>query len=115
MNKSLTACLMLGLLLTGCKSIDYTAIRAQAVQGNSTAIRSMQSAYLQVSPSSRLDYMLDLAALQRKYPAEFAAELAKQKPQTQQAIGYLLQGEKEHRALLEKILRTHGSNNSPRQ
>lgn len=100
-------------LLTGCKTIDYREVRVQALQGNSAAIGSMQSAYLQVAPSSRLVYMMDLAALQQKFPQEFASELAEQKPKTQQAVGYLLQGAKEHRSFIEKFLRTQGSNNSP--
>jgi hypothetical protein len=114
MNKIIALLTLISVsLLTGCKTIDFREVRAQALQGNPEAISSMQSAYLQISPSSRMLYMMDLAGLQQKFPREFAMELAKQKPKTQQAVGYLLQGAKEHRSLLEKISRTQGSNNSP--
>ena len=114
MSKSLLLfSLLAAVTLSGCKSVDFTQVRANALQGDPQAIASMQAAYLKVSPSSRLAYMLDLGNLQRKYPTQFADALAKQKPQTQQAVQYLLKGEKQHRSLVEKILKTTGSNNSP--
>jgi hypothetical protein len=112
MNKLFFAIATLA-ILTSCKSINYSEVRNSAMTGNVPDIARMQAAYLQISPSSRLNYMLDLAALQRKHPEAFQSALAQQKPQTQQAVGYLLQGEKQHRDFLEKILRPHGSNNSP--
>jgi hypothetical protein len=100
-------------LLAGCKTVDFNQVRARAMQGQAEDIAAIQSIYLEISPSSRLTYMEDLATLNRKFPATFQAELAKQKPKTQEAIGYLINAEVVHRKLLDRIKQTHGSNNSP--
>jgi len=100
-------------LLAGCKTVDFNQVRARALQGNAEDIGIIQSVYLKISPSSRLAYMGDLSALNRKFPDAFQAELAKQKPKTQEAIGYLLDAEVVHRKLINRINQTHGSNNSP--
>lgn len=114
MSKTTTLILLtLVISITGCKTIDYSKVRSRAMQGQAEDIGIIQSSYLKISPSSRLPYMRDLATLNRRFPTTFQAELAKQKPRTQEAVGYLLNAEATHQSLINRINKVHGSNNSP--